>query len=104
MIFYFIYNILFSPDGDAADKNECRRCVKALQELENVDDDADQLGIAMVKINDPDLADEYSLGSLPSLVYYRKRIPVVFDGECKVLWVVVLHLYLCLSSMVCSVP
>lgn len=56
--------------------------MKALQELENVDDDADQLGIAFVKINDPELADEYSLGSLPALVYYRRRIPVVYDGEC----------------------
>ncbi|XP_064114219.1 uncharacterized protein LOC135220720 isoform X11 [Macrobrachium nipponense] len=62
-------------------KNECRRCVKALQELENVDDDADHLGIAFVKINDPELADEYSLGSLPALVYYRRRIPVVYDGD-----------------------
>lgn len=57
--------------------------MKALQELENVDDDADQLGIAFVKINDPDLADEYSLGSLPALVYYRRRIPVVYDGEWR---------------------
>lgn len=55
--------------------------MKALQELENVDDDADQLGIAFVKINDPELADEYSLGSLPALVYYRRRIPVVYDGK-----------------------
>ncbi|KAK3864392.1 hypothetical protein Pcinc_029924 [Petrolisthes cinctipes] len=62
-------------------KTECRKCMKALQELENVDDDADQLGIAFVKINDPDLADEYSLGSLPALVYYRRRIPVVYDGD-----------------------
>ena len=69
-------------DLSPADKSECRRCAKALQELENVDDDADQLGIAFVKINDPELADEYSLGSLPALVYYRRRIPVVYDGEC----------------------
>lgn len=63
------------------DKSECRKCVKVLQELENIDDDADQLGIAMVKLNDPDLADEYSLGTLPAMVYYRRRIPVVYDGE-----------------------
>ena len=63
-----------------SDKTECRKCVKALTELENIDDDADQLGIAFVKINDPELADEYSLGALPALVYYRKRIPVVYDG------------------------
>ncbi|XP_042207519.1 uncharacterized protein LOC121856222 isoform X4 [Homarus americanus] len=77
--------VLFCYDGDACNqgehKAECRRCVKALQELENVDDDADQLGIAFVKINDPELADEYSLGALPALVYYRRRIPVVYDGD-----------------------
>nr|XP_045619923.1 uncharacterized protein LOC123771446 isoform X3 [Procambarus clarkii] len=77
--------VLFCYDGEACThgehKSECRRCVKALQELENVDDDADQLGIAFVKINDPDLADEYSLGALPALVYYRRRIPVVYDGD-----------------------
>ncbi|XP_064114210.1 uncharacterized protein LOC135220720 isoform X2 [Macrobrachium nipponense] len=77
--------VLFCYDGESCNhgehKNECRRCVKALQELENVDDDADHLGIAFVKINDPELADEYSLGSLPALVYYRRRIPVVYDGD-----------------------
>ncbi|XP_042867144.1 uncharacterized protein LOC122249976 [Penaeus japonicus] len=77
--------VLFCYDGDSCisgeHKNECRRCVKVLQELENVDDDADQLGIAFVKINDAELADEYSLGSLPALVYYRRRIPVVYDGD-----------------------
>ncbi|XP_018017937.1 uncharacterized protein LOC108674456 isoform X2 [Hyalella azteca] len=62
-------------------KSDCRKCVKVLAELENIDDDADQLGIAFVKLNDPDLADEYSLGTLPALVYYRRRIPVVFDGD-----------------------
>ncbi|KAB7495240.1 hypothetical protein Anas_04501, partial [Armadillidium nasatum] len=63
------------------DKHDCRKCVKVLAELENIDDDADQLGIAFVKINDPELADEYSLGTLPALVYYRRRIPVVYDGD-----------------------
>ncbi|KAF2367458.1 Thioredoxin domain [Trinorchestia longiramus] len=62
-------------------KSDCKKCVKVLAELENIDDDADQLGIAFVKLNDPDLADEYSLGALPALVYYRRRIPVVFDGD-----------------------
>ncbi|CAG0889024.1 unnamed protein product, partial [Cyprideis torosa] len=66
-----------------ADPNErgCSMCEKALKELENIDDEADQLGIAFVKINDEDLADEYSLDKLPSLVYYRKQIPIVYDGD-----------------------
>lgn len=50
-------------------------------ELENIDDEADQLGIGFVKINDEELADEYNLGTLPSLVYYRHQIPIIYEGE-----------------------
>lgn len=64
----------------AADKPECKRCAKALQELENIDDEADQLGIGFVKIHDSALAEEYNLGSLPALVYYRRQIPILFEG------------------------
>lgn len=49
-------------------------------ELENIDDEADQLGIAFVKINDEDLAKEYNLGELPKLVYYRNQIPIIYEG------------------------
>ncbi|CAH1113505.1 unnamed protein product [Psylliodes chrysocephalus] len=62
-------------------KPECKKCSKALQELENIDDEADQLGIGFVKINDESLADEYNLGTLPSLVYYRHQIPIIYEGE-----------------------
>lgn len=53
-------------------------------ELENIDDEADQLGIAFVKINDEELANEYNLGELPKLVYYRHQIPIIY--ESKVPW------------------
>lgn len=62
------------------DKPECKRCQKALQELENIDDEADQLGIGFVKIHDENLADEYNLGTLPVLVYYRNQIPIIYEG------------------------
>ncbi|XP_026322361.1 uncharacterized protein LOC113231978 isoform X2 [Hyposmocoma kahamanoa] len=62
-------------------KPECKKCAKALQELENIDDEADQLGIGFVKIHDEELAEEYSLGDLPRLVYYRHEIPIIYEGE-----------------------
>ncbi|GFG32944.1 hypothetical protein Cfor_05504, partial [Coptotermes formosanus] len=62
-------------------KPECKRCVKALQELENIDDEADQLGIGFVKIADEALADEYNLEQLPALVYYRHQIPIIYTSE-----------------------
>lgn len=64
----------------ALDKPECKKCAKALQELENIDDEADQLDIGFVKIHDEALADEYNLGNLPTLVYYRHQIPIIYEG------------------------
>ncbi|XP_072391995.1 uncharacterized protein hlk isoform X1 [Diabrotica undecimpunctata] len=78
--------VLFCPDADkceklASNKPECKKCSKVLQELENIDDEADQLGIGFVKINDESLAEEYNLGALPALVYYRHQIPIIYEGE-----------------------
>ena len=63
------------------DKPECRKCAKALQELENIDDEADQLGIGFVKIADEELAEEYNLENLPALVYYRHQIPIIYTSK-----------------------
>ncbi|KAL5288605.1 hypothetical protein ACFFRR_009067 [Megaselia abdita] len=80
--------VLFCPDHETCpprvmDKPDCRKCAKALQELENIDDEADQLGIGFVKIHDEDLANEYNLGSLPALVYYRHQTPIIYEGELQ---------------------
>lgn len=58
--------------------------------MENIDDEADQLGIGFVKIHDEDLADEYNLGSLPTLVYYRHQIPIIYEGKIEDIFLFVL--------------
>lgn len=63
------------------DKPACKKCTKALMELENIDDEADQLGIGFVKIADEALAEEYNLGELPRLVYYRHQIPIIYESK-----------------------
>ncbi|KYN00550.1 Putative protein disulfide-isomerase C1F5.02, partial [Cyphomyrmex costatus] len=78
--------VLFCPNtercaGTGSNKPDCKKCLKALQELENIDDEADQLGIGFVKIADEELADEYNLGPLPALVYYRHQIPIIYEHE-----------------------
>lgn len=72
--------------SNVADKPECKKCAKALQELENIDDEADQLGIGFVKIHDEELAEEYSLGEMPRLVYYRHEIPIIYEGTRVILY------------------
>ena len=54
-----------------------------MQELENIDDEADQLGIGFVKIHDEKLADEYNLGELPRLVYYRHKTPIIYESMLR---------------------
>ncbi|KAI1286795.1 Protein disulfide-isomerase A5 [Halotydeus destructor] len=64
-------------------EEECELCDKALHRLEEIDDDADEKGIGFVKISDQSLAFEYGLEKLPVLVYYRKQIPIVYDGNLE---------------------
>ena len=51
-----------------------------LQELENIDGKADNVGIAFVKINDLELVDEYNLASVPAIVYFRYESPILYQG------------------------
>ena len=36
-----------------------------------------------MKIHDETLADEYNLGDLPRLVYYRHKTPIIYESEWK---------------------
>lgn len=73
---FFFLSMFLLPDRPQDKKSE-----KVLRELENIDDEADQLGIAFVKIADEELAEEYSLSTMPTLVYYRNSIPVIYEGK-----------------------
>ena len=64
-------------------KQNCRTCDQVLAELENIDDETDDYGILMVKLNDPALAKRYGIKTFPSLVYFRNGNPLTFDGKKK---------------------
>jgi len=61
--------------------NECADCPNVLTELENIDDEADMYGIDFVKINDDEAAKKFGVVHVPALVYFRKRVPLIFDGD-----------------------
>ena len=71
----YIYSLYFSV------KQNCRTCDQVLAELENIDDETDDYGILMVKLNDPALAKRYGIKTFPSLVYFRNGNPLTFDGK-----------------------
>lgn len=54
-----------------------------LEELENIDDECDSLGVTFVKIDNIDEAKEYGIEEMPSLLYFEKGIPTVYEGRLE---------------------
>lgn len=43
----------------------------------------------MVKISDTDAEAKYNIINTPSLVYFRKRVPLIYDGEYSIFFYLV---------------
>jgi hypothetical protein len=58
---------------------------EVLAELETIDDECDNAGILLVKIDDRGLARQYGLNQqqLPSLVYFERKVPNFYDGDLR---------------------
>lgn len=52
-----------------------------LAELENIDDECDQNDIAFVKIDDDKEAKEYGIENVPTMVFFEKKIPHIYEGD-----------------------
>lgn len=64
---------------------DCKQCDKVLEELENIDDEADSAGIDFVKIDDKDFARQMGVFALPAVVFFRHGHldPVIYAGDLK---------------------
>ncbi|XP_023032098.1 uncharacterized protein LOC6643321 isoform X8 [Drosophila willistoni] len=60
---------------------DCAECEEILEELEEIDGEADMFGIDFVKIASIEAAKKYEIVNIPSLVYFRKQVPVLYDGD-----------------------
>ena len=49
--------------------------------LETIDDDCDRNGIILVKLDNPQEAQQYGIDEIPSLVYFEDTIPHLFEGN-----------------------
>ena len=64
-----------------SDDEDCLECESVLEALEEIDDEADMYGIDFVKSDDEHTAKTVGgVFSTPALVYFRKGIPLVYDG------------------------
>lgn len=61
--------------------DDCPECEEILENLEEIDGEADLFGIDFVKINSAEAAAEQGLHTLPALMYFRKKTPMVYDGD-----------------------
>ncbi|MFH4978323.1 hypothetical protein AB6A40_005032 [Gnathostoma spinigerum] len=72
--------VIFFYDGRA----KCPECADALAEVEEIDDDIEATGyIEVVKTDDRSVARELGVSTFPSLVYFRRKNPITYDGEFK---------------------
>lgn len=62
-------------------EDNCDECLEILQELEDIDDEADLFGIDFVKVNDPAASSKWNILHHPSLIYFRKTEPVLYEGD-----------------------
>ena len=53
--------------------------------MEDIDDDCDVHGVHFVKISDPAAAYHFGISSLPTLVYFKNKLPNIYDGKFEVL-------------------
>ncbi|GIY02018.1 thioredoxin domain-containing protein [Caerostris extrusa] len=65
------------------DTKSCKDCGVVLEELERIDDDAGNFGVAMVKNSEKSTAKKYGVTSFPALMYFRNQQPAIFDGDLK---------------------
>ena len=61
--------------------DDCIECEVILEQLESIDDEADDFGIDFVKNNEPLAAKQFHVYHLPALVYFRRKTPIVYDGD-----------------------
>lgn len=55
-------------------------CDAVLKELEHIDDEAEELDIMLLKINDVKYAKKYGINKVPAIVYFRRKFPSIFRG------------------------
>lgn len=63
------------------DDNNDKKSQKALNELENIDDECDTLGIVFVKIDDEEESKLYGIEELPALLYFENGVPTLYNGK-----------------------
>jgi len=60
---------------------DCEACDEAIKQLEQIDDDADSVGVKFVKTDEAEFAAEYGIDSFPAILYFENKQPSIYDGD-----------------------
>ena len=63
-----------------SDNSKAGNTEAVLEIMEDIDDDCDVHGVHFVKISDPAAAYHYGISSMPTLVYFKNKLPNVYEG------------------------
>jgi hypothetical protein len=63
-------------------ETDCKQCERVVSALEEIDDEADENGMAFVRIDDWELAKGYGVHALPAMLYFRLVIVRGFIFGC----------------------
>eukprot|EP00092_Neocalanus_flemingeri_P014639 GFUD01015795.1.p1 GENE.GFUD01015795.1~~GFUD01015795.1.p1 ORF type:complete len:1842 (+),score=695.57 GFUD01015795.1:98-5623(+) len=61
--------------------SDCEACDEAIKQLEQIDDDADAVGVKFVKTDEAEFAAEYGIESFPAILYFENKQPSIYDGD-----------------------
>ena len=64
-----------------SDSDRCERCAADIQALEQIDDDTDAVGVKFVKTDDAGFAKEVGVKQFPTIVYFEKGNPSIYEGK-----------------------
>ena len=65
----------------AQDDHNDEKSQEILNELEKIDEACDQKSVSFVKIDDDNVAREYGVDAIPTMVYFENRIPSLYHGD-----------------------
>lgn len=75
---FILLKIIFPPV-----EHDQEESTNALEKLENIDSETDNLDITFVKMADSRYARKWGVTKLPALVYFRKRFPSIYRGKIR---------------------
>ena len=67
------------------DTADCEACDEAIKQLEQIDDDADAVGVMFVKTDEAEFAAEYGIETFPAILYFENKQPSIYDGNFNIL-------------------